>query len=674
MPYIDITTGTVKLCCIGANGERSYISRTLTFRVNYSENYNSSNNTTTVTIDSNMQVKQSGSGSIPVSQFNGTGVSFSKDNSNWSNVIPFGHSNQTSALTSDFAKILYTSTGNSITVPHNSSGSAILYAKISFNIFMATAGYYGTESTYTASKNGSLTTHVCTLSINPDSGIWSGSSSIQNFTSAPTSTKSVPNPTRTGYNFDGWLQSGGGTFDSSTNIYTFGDSNGSLTAQWDIITSSLTTLIDPDNYGTVSADPSGALDYGQQAQLTANPTSPSGYTTQFVSWEIESGTGAGAVLSSTSTNPTTFTMGTAPATVIAHFSRSANHYYVQFVGNGATSGNMPDQEFIYDASENLNTCSYYKNNYEFDHWNTAQDDSGTRYEDGQLVINLATGGTIVLYAFWKAVGYDITYYTAHGTAPQAQKKIYNVPLTLQNFIAAPSDRGATASYTITGDANGGTWTGDNGSATKTPVDFYRQTEWNTDATGAGTSYTALQSYYDNADLGLYAIFDTTHTYDYTYILPTDTPTKLESRIVTYNPTGGTASQQSAISSRDCQFTGWYTIDGVQRTPNSQVSASETVYAHYTDPSFSFITTLTSAECSWEDHKLVGWATSSDATVPQYSPGASFIPASSLTLYAIWGDYGRVYINNEEYQILIYNNGNWETYRAYIGDGTQWTAY
>ena len=95
------------------------------------------------------------------------------------------------------------------------------------------------------------------------------------------------------------------------------------------------------NYGTAAADAS-SLDQGETTKVTATPKS--GY--QFVSWAVE---GTGATLSSTKTNPTTLTMGTANATVTATFSAinytithdaaTGGTYTISVAGGAATDAN-----------------------------------------------------------------------------------------------------------------------------------------------------------------------------------------------------------------------------------------------------------------------------------------------------------------------------------------------
>ena len=80
------------------------------------------------------------------------------------------------------------------------------------------------------------------------------------------------------------------------------------------------------DYGTAAAN-DASLDEGETTTVTATPKT--GY--EFTSWSVE---GTGAELSSTTTNPTTLTMGTANATVTATF--SAIDYAITH--NDATGG------------------------------------------------------------------------------------------------------------------------------------------------------------------------------------------------------------------------------------------------------------------------------------------------------------------------------------------------
>ena len=82
---------------------------------------------------------------------------------------------------------------------------------------------------------------------------------------------------------------------------------------------------------------------------------------------------------------------------------TANTYTVKFDGNGATSGTMDDQTFIYDEAKNLTKNAFAKTGYTFAGWSTTEDGS-VAYKDGAKVKNLSAvnDDEIILYAQWKA--------------------------------------------------------------------------------------------------------------------------------------------------------------------------------------------------------------------------------------------------------------------------------
>ena len=80
---------------------------------------------------------------------------------------------------------------------------------------------------------------------------------------------------------------------------------------------------------------------------------------------------------------------------------TANTYNVHFDKNDELAeGSMLDQEFTYDTPENLDANQFVKTGYTFAGWNTSPDGTGLPYIDGGEVTNLATSGTVNLYAEW----------------------------------------------------------------------------------------------------------------------------------------------------------------------------------------------------------------------------------------------------------------------------------
>lgn len=567
---------------------------------------------------------------------------------------------------------------SSVWITHNKpSGTATM--SISIDIYVDVIS--GRKFYVDDSGSVNLTTRTSTLTVNPNGGLWNNSSVSQSFSQAPTSTKIFSvNPTREGYNFLGWTKSGGGSWNASTSTYTFDYSNGTLTAGWSVKSYTLTTVASPLDAGTVT--PGGTLDYDTTKTLTATPENITGYTTTFLNWTL-SGPGS---LTSTTTNPTTFTTGAGNATVTATFTKTANTYIVKFNGNGANSGTMADQSFTYDeAAKPLSTNEFIKNNYNFIGWNTKADGTGVSYEPGQSVQNLAPSGIFNLYAVWQLAGYTIQYSAnGHGTPPASQIKVVGQNLTLQPYMPDQEENGALETYTIIGNANGGTWEGSNGEATSLPHHLYSQYQWNTKSNGTGIVYESQAVYTADSALSLYAIWNDNETREYTYMVPTGTPSLSQTLTVTFDAnTGAFTSAATSIvySSRDCEFEGWYTdpSSGVVRDSSSQVLASETVYAHYNDLAFSSVFTPAKNSCLKEHYELLGWAKNSNSTVPDYAPGIEILPVYSdgypnQLLYAIWGRKGEVYIGGEKYAILIYDGVNWGQYQAYIANGSQWIPY
>lgn len=508
-----------------------------------------------------------------------------------------------------------------------------------------------------------------------------GSIPSQTVTQGRATTISSTTPTRVGYSFDGWYANSSltGTKYSPGGSITI-SSDTTLYAKWNINSYTLTTKRNNNNYGTVTAG--GTINYQGTKSLTATVATATGYTTTFVNWTIS---GTGSTLSSTTSNPTTFTMGTANATVTANFNRVANKYTVTFNGNNATNGSMSAQTFTYGTAQALSQNGFSRTNYNFTGWNTKADGTGTAYTNGQSISIGA--GNMTLYAQWSQATFQVTY-NANAPAgsgispspPAQQTKTAGKALTLRPFIANQSVS-STATYTLTANLNGGTGSVNNGSATKTTTSAYNQTYWCTNAAGTGTKYSSQAQYTANAAATMYALWNgPAISSAYTCVLPTGSPTKSATVTATFsaNLSGATNTKPSQSVNGTCALDGWYTAatGGYKITTSSQFSANTSAYAHYKSPVYSSkITTPDISQCYKAGSTLLGWSTSSAATaVPLYAPGVQFTPTGPITLYGVWGDLGTVYIGGDQYKILIYDGHSWDYYRAYIVNNNQWVAY
>ena len=86
-------------------------------------------------------------------------------------------------------------------------------------------------------------------------------------------------------------------------------------------------------------------------------------------------------------------------------------YTVNFDANGGT-GTMASQSFTYGKTgESLKANAFTKTGYTFAGWNTKADGTGTAYTNKQATPNVTTenGGTVTLYAQWKANSYTVKF-------------------------------------------------------------------------------------------------------------------------------------------------------------------------------------------------------------------------------------------------------------------------
>ena len=175
-----------------------------------------------------------------------------------------------------------------------------------------------------------------------------------------------------------------------------------------------------DSEDVISSLPSGNYPYETEITLTAKEKE--GY--DFSSWS-----------NGETTNPVTITL-TENTTIRPIY--TAKTYVVEFNANTGT-GEMASQTFTYDEEKALNKNTFTKLGNKFIGWNTKADGTGTPYLDEAIVKNLATSGTVTLYAQFIAETYTIsfntdggeelfsierTYGEAYGDLPEAVKPGY----------------------------------------------------------------------------------------------------------------------------------------------------------------------------------------------------------------------------------------------------------
>jgi uncharacterized repeat protein (TIGR02543 family) len=96
---------------------------------------------------------------------------------------------------------------------------------------------------------------------------------------------------------------------------------------------------------------------------------------------------------------------------------TVNTYKIVFDGNGADTGSMDDIENVqYTAEQQLPENNYKRDGYSFDGWCDDATCSGKVYAETETVSQLTpdNDATVVLYAKWEAIPYNISYTVPYG--------------------------------------------------------------------------------------------------------------------------------------------------------------------------------------------------------------------------------------------------------------------
>lgn len=144
--------------------------------------------------------------------------------------------------------------------------------------------------------------------------------------------------------------------------------------------------------------------YGAAVERPADPTR-AGYT--FGGWYKDEACSDGQAFD--------FSLDKMPAGNLTLYAKwVAESYRVVFDANGGSGSTQP-QDFTYDVEKALTANGFTRTGYTFAGWNTDRDGNGILYSDCQTVSNLATEGSIVLYAQWTLNSYKVRFNVNGGT-------------------------------------------------------------------------------------------------------------------------------------------------------------------------------------------------------------------------------------------------------------------
>lgn len=223
-------------------------------------------------------------------------------------------------------------------------------------------GTYGTTTkqyTFTMpAQNVTLTANAeinySVLKVNPNGGMWNGSSNVQSFSQAYGTTKSIPDPVKTGYTFTEWAKSNPFYGKLVNKIYTYGatlNATDVLTAKWQANQYRLT--FDPNGGGFSATQVTqvtltfGTSDY---SDVSWNTPYLKGYT--FLGWYSEKDGGVQVYNENgLCTNEGTYWKNNKCCyagnyTVYAHW--QANEYTFYFDPNGGAGTDIPSVTVHYD--------------------------------------------------------------------------------------------------------------------------------------------------------------------------------------------------------------------------------------------------------------------------------------------------------------------------------------
>ena len=310
-------------------------------------------------------------------------------------------------------------------------------------------------------------------------------------------------------------------------------------------------------------------------------------------------------------NPITLTIGTSDITIGPIY--SANKYTVHFDKNDElATGTMPDQEFEYNTPENIDANLFVKTGYTFAGWNTKADGTGLPYIDGAEVTNLATSGTVNLYAEWtpntntayKVIhkkqkvtldGYDEIVENLTGTSDSTVTPTVNVytgfttPTAQTVTISRLGDTVVTyvydrKMYTVTFNTAGGSTVQDQevayGAKATRPATDPTKTGYTFDNWYADSNYQTLFDFDEpiTASVPVYGNFEIN---SYTVTFDTDGGSSVPAEVVTY---GGHVTRPTPDPTKTgYNFINWYE-DSSYQTPydftNKTITDTTTIYGKF----------------------------------------------------------------------------------------------
>ncbi len=354
-------------------------------------------------------------------------------------------------------------------------------------------------------------------------------------------------------------------------------------------------------------------------------------------------------------------------------------FTIKYYANGGT-GTMSNQTSQAFSNIYLNANAFTREGYTFSKWNTAQDGSGTDYEDQVLISSISSN--LDLYAQWNPISYSVAFNgnSGYGTMNN-QTFTYDVAQKLK------TNRFYKYNHVFTG--------------------------WNTKADGTGTSYENEETVSNlsktaNETITLYAQWQRVQEYVTIHYDANGGEGTIEDQSV-HSSTSVTL-EENVFTREGYTFTGWNTkADGSGTSYSDQQVISQgflldvTLYAQWSpityyvifnanegtgsmqNQSFVYDTTqeLRENQFTREGYTFTGWNTKADGSGDSYEDRAgvrnlAYIDQTIVFLYAQWEEkppftyeITHYSVNETKHYIdLIETNTSLSKYRSYftLGDG------
>ncbi len=430
--------------------------------------------------------------------------------------------------------------------------------------------------------------------------------------SASAQTKTVNNPTRTGYTFAGWTVDGGTISGTTLTIAAGRTSDVTLTANWTINKFTVTIATNNSSYGSVDKTSIADVPYGSAitvngnkitingTTVTATAKTITGYTTKFKDWTNATGT-----ITAARTITANFTSTINSYTLTANANNGTIASTTGWTGTGATATKSVQYNAQYGT---LPTVS--RTGYTFKGWYTSAT-AGTKVETTTKMGASAT----TIYAQWTANKYNIVYTLNNGTNASGNPTSFSYSASAQTkTVNNPTRTG----YTFAG------WTVDGGTISGTTL---------TIAAGRTSDVTLTANWTINkftvtiaTNNSSYGSVDKTSIAD----VPYGSAITVNGNKITINGTTVTATAKT-ITGYTTKFKDWTNATGT-------ITAARTITANFTSTINSY--TLTANANNGTIASTTGWTgTGATATKSvQYNAQYGTLPNVSRTGYTFKGWY------------------------------------